>query len=200
MSTRSEISPPLRSSSRTPCWRFSRHSHGVPIVRDTDRLLCGLAHLLHQRRGVGRLYIFCSQWLRSHAALFRLAADRRHASVQPFSAARAAGDRKLCFFREIVHFFGSKNITASGVDCWDSLLGANQIQGCFWEAVLGGRRPLAQPLVTWSAIAIGIAICLVVSSRILMGHSYRVIRRMRYGPGFTRERHNDRGGPSSDTA
>ena len=26
---------------------------------------------------------------------------------------------------------------------------------------LGGRRPLAQALVTWSAIAIGIAICLV---------------------------------------
>ena len=23
------------------------------------------------------------------------------------------------------------------VDSWDSLLGANQIQGCFWEAVLG---------------------------------------------------------------
>ena len=39
-----------------------------------------------------------------------------------------------------------------------------------------------------------------VSSRILLVHSYRVIRRMRYGPGSTWERHNDRGGPSSDTA
>ena len=39
-----------------------------------------------------------------------------------------------------------------------------------------------------------------VWSRSLVGHSYRVIRRMRYGPSFTRERHNDRGGPSSDTA
>src|SRR5208282_2562861 len=39
-----------------------------------------------------------------------------------------------------------------------------------------------------------------VSSRTLMEHSYRVIRRMRYGTDSTRERHNDRGGPSSDTA
>ena len=38
-----------------------------------------------------------------------------------------------------------------------------------------------------------------VSSQTLMGH-YRVIRRMRYGTDSTRERHNDRGGPSSDTA
>ena len=31
-----------------------------------------------------------------------------------------------------------------------------------------------------------------VSSQTLMGHSYRVIRRMRYGTDSTRERHNDR--------
>src|SRR5271167_3495593 len=34
----------------------------------------------------------------------------------------------------------------------------------------------------------------------LMVHSCRAIRRMRYGTGFTRERHNDSGVPSSDTA
>jgi nucleotidyltransferase/DNA polymerase involved in DNA repair len=39
-----------------------------------------------------------------------------------------------------------------------------------------------------------------VWSRHLLGHSYRVIRRMRYGPGSSWERHDDRGGPSSDTA
>ena len=39
-----------------------------------------------------------------------------------------------------------------------------------------------------------------VWSRPLMEHSYRVIRRMRYGPCSTWERHDDRGGPSSDTA
>jgi acylphosphatase len=38
-----------------------------------------------------------------------------------------------------------------------------------------------------------------VSSRALMGHPCRVIRRMRYGTGSSRERHDDRGGPSSDT-
>jgi hypothetical protein len=38
-----------------------------------------------------------------------------------------------------------------------------------------------------------------VWSRRLLVHSYRVIRRMRYGPGSTWERHDDRGGPSSDT-
>ena len=36
------------------------------------------------------------------------------------------------------------------------------------------------------------ACCLGVSSQTLMAHSYRVIRRMRYGPGSSRERHNDR--------
>jgi hypothetical protein len=30
-----------------------------------------------------------------------------------------------------------------------------------------------------------------VWSRVLMGHPYRVIRRMRYGPGSTWERHDD---------
>ena len=34
----------------------------------------------------------------------------------------------------------------------------------------------------------------------LMGHPYRVIRRMRYGPSSAWERHDDRGDPSSDTA
>jgi ribulose-phosphate 3-epimerase len=41
---------------------------------------------------------------------------------------------------------------------------------------------------------------LAVWSRRLLVHSYRVIRRMRYGPGSTWERHDDRGGRSSDTA
>ena len=35
---------------------------------------------------------------------------------------------------------------------------------------------------------------------VLMGHSYRGIRSMRYGTDSTWKRHNDRGGPSSDTA
>ena len=43
------------------------------------------------------------------------------------------------------------------------------------------------------------SVALDVSSQTLMAHSYRVIRRMRYGTDSTRERHNDRGGPSSDT-
>src|SRR6202453_2075546 len=38
-----------------------------------------------------------------------------------------------------------------------------------------------------------------VSSRRLLAHSYRVIRRLRYGTDSTWERHNDGGGPSSDT-
>ena len=38
-----------------------------------------------------------------------------------------------------------------------------------------------------------------VSSHILMVQSFRVIRGLRYGTGSTRERHNDGGGPSSDT-
>jgi hypothetical protein len=40
---------------------------------------------------------------------------------------------------------------------------------------------------------------LVVSSRALLGHPCRMIRRMRYGTSSSRERHDDRGGPSSDT-
>jgi hypothetical protein len=34
----------------------------------------------------------------------------------------------------------------------------------------------------------------------LMVHPYHLIRRMRYGTGSSRLRHNDRGNPSSDTA
>src|SRR5271167_130133 len=45
-----------------------------------------------------------------------------------------------------------------------------------------------------------LAALLGVSSQTLMEHSYRMIRRMRYGTDSTRERHHDRGGPSSDTA
>jgi hypothetical protein len=40
-----------------------------------------------------------------------------------------------------------------------------------------------------------VAAGLGVSSQTLMGHSYRVIRRMRYGTDSTRERHNDRSKP-----
>src|ERR1700704_1503669 len=43
-----------------------------------------------------------------------------------------------------------------------------------------------------------IQLALAVSTRTLMGHSYRGIRRMRYGTGSSWERHNDRGGSSSD--
>ena len=39
-----------------------------------------------------------------------------------------------------------------------------------------------------------------VWSRVLMVHSCRGIRRMRYGTDSTRQRHDDRGDPSSDTA
>jgi acetylornithine deacetylase/succinyl-diaminopimelate desuccinylase-like protein len=39
-----------------------------------------------------------------------------------------------------------------------------------------------------------------VKSQALMEHPCRVIRRMRYGPGCSWERHDDRGSPSSDTA
>ena len=53
---------------------------------------------------------------------------------------------------------------------------------------LGEAREVAQ-----------IGAVLGVWSQPLMEHSYRVIRRMRYGPA-TWERHDDRGGPSSDTA
>jgi hypothetical protein len=45
-----------------------------------------------------------------------------------------------------------------------------------------------------------LCLCLLgVSSRALLGHPCRMIRRMRYGTSSSRERHDDRGGPSSDT-
>jgi Arabinose-binding domain of AraC transcription regulator, N-term len=47
---------------------------------------------------------------------------------------------------------------------------------------------------------VGLPRPLGVWSQLLMAHPYRVIRRMRYGPSSTWERHDDRGGPSSDTA
>ena len=39
------------------------------------------------------------------------------------------------------------------VDSWDSLLGANQIQGCFWEAVLGVKDRLVLSDATWERMA-----------------------------------------------
>jgi protein-S-isoprenylcysteine O-methyltransferase Ste14 len=46
----------------------------------------------------------------------------------------------------------------------------------------------------------GALIYLGVWSRPLMGHPCQVIRGMRYGTDFAWVRHDDRGGPSSDTA
>jgi hypothetical protein len=39
------------------------------------------------------------------------------------------------------------------VDSKDSLLGANQIQGCFWEAVLGVKDRLVLSDATWERMA-----------------------------------------------
>ncbi len=39
------------------------------------------------------------------------------------------------------------------VDSWDSLLGANQIQGCFWEAVLGVMDRLVLSEAAWERMA-----------------------------------------------
>ena len=39
------------------------------------------------------------------------------------------------------------------VDSWDSLLGANQIQGCFWEAVLGVMARLVLSEAAWERMA-----------------------------------------------
>ena len=60
------------------------------------------------------------------------------------------------------------------------------------EPGAGGRREVERPSRMFGELG--------VWSQPLMGHPYRVIRRMRYGPDSAWERHNDRGGPSSDTA
>ena len=43
--------------------------------------------------------------------------------------------------------------TLGGVDSWDSLLGGNQIQGCFWEAVLGVMDRLVLSDAAWERMA-----------------------------------------------
>jgi len=43
--------------------------------------------------------------------------------------------------------------TLGGVDSRDSLLGANQIQGCFWEAVLGVMERLVLSDAAWERMA-----------------------------------------------
>ena len=40
-----------------------------------------------------------------------------------------------------------------GVDSKDSLLGANQIQSCFWEAVLGVKSRLVLSDAAWERMA-----------------------------------------------
>src|SRR6202042_3949048 len=44
-------------------------------------------------------------------------------------------------------------LTLGCVDSWDSLLGANQIQGCFWEAVLGVMDRLVLSDAAWERMA-----------------------------------------------
>jgi hypothetical protein len=77
--------------------------------------------------------------------------------------------------------------------------------GSFVRTVLSTERGISNGLdherVKDGAVARDIIVSfLIVSSHILMVQSFRVIRRMRYGTGSTRERHDDGGGPSSDTA
>ena len=45
------------------------------------------------------------------------------------------------------------NVALGGVDSKDSLLGANQIQGCFWEAVLGVMERLVLSDAAWERMA-----------------------------------------------
>src|SRR5271170_3289797 len=45
-------------------------------------------------------------------------------------------------------------IVLGGVDSWDSLLGGNQIQGCFWEAVLGVMDRLVLSDAAWERMAL----------------------------------------------
>ena len=46
-----------------------------------------------------------------------------------------------------------RNDALGGVDFWDSLLGGNQIQGCFWEAVLGVMDRLVLSDAAWERMA-----------------------------------------------
>jgi integrase len=71
-----------------------------------------------------------------------------------------------------------------------------------WDAICeaAGLEGIRLHDLRHSFASVGAGASLGVWSRALMVHSCRGIRRMRYGPSFTRERHDDRGGPSSDTA
>jgi hypothetical protein len=59
------------------------------------------------------------------------------------------------------------------------------------NAVAAARAVLVQSRADEKRYAVLVKDGLAVSSQTLMGHSYRVIRRMRYGTDSTRERHND---------
>jgi hypothetical protein len=81
---------------------------------------------------------------------------------------------------------GGVKATATGADAIDGASGVG------WKITNSGT------VSSTSGYGVNLA-GLGVSSRTLMGHPCRMIRRVRYGTDSTRERHNDRGGPSSDT-
>jgi transposase len=78
--------------------------------------------------------------------------------------------------------------------------------GCRWQdcpAIYGPSTTVYNRFRRWTMRGIWRRLFEALApvwSQLLMEHPYRVIRRMRYGPSSTWERHDDRGGPSSDTA
>src|SRR5437868_10789750 len=83
--------------------------------------------------------------------------------------------------------------------------------GCIVSAITASfrsvekRRRLATPVITStfenvSDIGVCPGICLGVWSQALMVHYFLRHGGMHFGPGSSRQRHHDRGGPSSDTA
>src|ERR1700722_5631863 len=76
------------------------------------------------------------RWIRSGVALLR-----DHRSLASLRIARRIHARRV---------FAT---ALGGVDSKDSLLGANQIQGCFWEAVLGVKSRLVLSDAAWERMA-----------------------------------------------
>src|SRR5271170_3421947 len=72
--------------------------------------------------------------------------QRRLESVESKCGAVTLG--RACLFPPL-----SSGGALGGVDSWDSLLGGNQIQGCFWEAVLGVMDRLVLSDAAWERMA-----------------------------------------------
>jgi hypothetical protein len=101
------------------------------------------------------------------------------AAIDPSGILAAAFSRQMFLLSRAIYFAVLSALTTAAL-----------LIGAFLTAIVGIGHGRIVAVLFMAALALLMA-SLVVWSQPLMEHSCRAIRRMRYGPGSTRERHDD---------